>query len=120
MSYDIREIRLDHALSLCVKSWKERNARFPEHTIHCDPDWIAEHFKHSGSTVSDLEQLDFAAPWVYPRATNKENVPVVFTRDSFPAGKPTSVIVRLTHSGSKEAAGAGDSNAIPCSRSHPR
>ena len=78
MSYDIREIQLDHALSLCVKNWKECNARFPEHTIHCDPDWIAEHFKHSGSTVSNLEQLDFAAPWVYPKATNKENVRIYF------------------------------------------
>ncbi len=78
MSYDIRETQLDHALSLCVKSWKECNARFPEHTIQCDPDWIAEHFKHSGSTVSNLEQLDFAAPWVYPRATNKENVRIYF------------------------------------------
>lgn len=78
MSYDIREIPLDHALSLCVKSWKECNARFPERTIHCDPDWIAEHFKHSGSTVSNLEQLDFAVPWGYPRATNKENVRIYF------------------------------------------
>jgi hypothetical protein len=78
MSYAIRETQLDHALSLCVKSWKECNARFPEHTIQCDPDWIAEHFKHSGSTVSNLEQLDFAAPWVYPRATNKENVRIYF------------------------------------------
>ena len=79
MSYDIREIRLDHALSLCLKSWKECNARFPDHTIHCDPDWIAEHFKHSGNTVSTLEQLDFAAPpLAYPRATNKENVRIYF------------------------------------------
>ena len=74
MSYDIREIRLDHALSLCLKSWKECNARFPNHTLHSDPDWIAEHFKHSGSTVSDLHQLDFAEPGAHPKSRNKENV----------------------------------------------
>src|SRR5882724_7419225 len=81
MSYHIREIRLDHALRLCVKSWKECNARFSDHTIHSDPDWIAEHFKHSGSTVSNLEHLDFAAPpWSYPRPTNKENVRIYFLK----------------------------------------
>jgi hypothetical protein len=75
MSYVIREIRLDQVLNQCSASWKECNARFSDYTIHSDPDWIAEHFKHSGSTVSDLDQLDFAEPpWVQPKATNKENV----------------------------------------------
>jgi hypothetical protein len=79
MSYDIREIRLDHALSLCVKSWKECNARFPDHTIHCDPDWIAEHFKHSESAISNLEQLDLVdQPRAHLKATNKENVRIYF------------------------------------------
>ena len=79
MSYDIREIQLDHALSLCVKRWKECNARFPDNTIHCDPDWIAEHFNHSGSTVTNLEQFDLPAqPRAHPRVTNKENVRIYF------------------------------------------
>jgi hypothetical protein len=78
MSYGIRETPLDHALSLCVKSWKECNARFPNHTLHSNPDWIAEHVKHSGSTVSDLDQLDFAEPCEHPKATNTRNVRVYF------------------------------------------
>jgi len=75
MSYRIREVQLDHALSFCSQSWKECNARVPDHTIHCDPDWISEHFKHSGNYVSDLDQLDFAEPpGGPPRPTSKEKV----------------------------------------------
>jgi GNAT acetyltransferase-like protein len=74
MSYGIHEIRLEDALRLCVKEWKECNARFPDHSLHNDPEWIAEHFKHSGSTISDLDQLDFAEPWAHPKTRNKENV----------------------------------------------
>jgi len=78
VSFDIHEIPLDCALSQYLKSWKECNARFPQHTIQCDPDWIAEHFKHAGSVVSNLEQLDFGMPWSFPKDANKKNVRVYF------------------------------------------
>ena len=75
VSYEIREVGLDQALRLCAESWKECNARVADLPIHYDPEWIAEHFKQGGKTVSDLDQLEFAEPpWNSPRATNKENV----------------------------------------------
>ena len=78
MSFDIHEIPLDCALSQRLKSWKECNARFLQHTIQSDPDWIAEHFKHAGSVVSNLEQLDFGMPWSFPKDANKKNLRVYF------------------------------------------
>jgi GNAT acetyltransferase-like protein/PilZ domain-containing protein len=47
----IREIRLDQDLRAFRKSWKECNSRFHDHTIHCDPDWIEEHFKRQKENV---------------------------------------------------------------------
>jgi hypothetical protein len=41
----IREIRLDQDLRAFREDWKACNSRFHDHTIHCDPDWIEEHFK---------------------------------------------------------------------------
>jgi hypothetical protein len=41
----IREIRLDQDLTTFREGWKECNSRFHDHTIHCDPDWMEEHFK---------------------------------------------------------------------------
>ena len=82
MSYDIHELQLDRALSQCLKSWQKCNARFPQHTIQSDPDWIAEHFKHSGSVVSNLEQLDFGMPLPLQQAANKENVRAYFLQNS--------------------------------------
>ena len=66
MSYGIHEIRLEDALHLRSTEWKECNSHFPDHSLHSDPEWIAEHFRHSGSTISDLDQLDFAEPWARP------------------------------------------------------
>jgi hypothetical protein len=75
MSYDIREVQLDRALSLWAESWKACNARVPDLPIHYNPDWIAEHFNDPGNIVSDLDQLEFAAPpWASTRPTKKENV----------------------------------------------
>jgi hypothetical protein len=50
-SRQIREIRLDQVSSDFKKSWKEYNSRFSCHTIHLDPDWIEEHFKHDQKNV---------------------------------------------------------------------
>jgi len=47
----IREIRLDHDLRTFLEGWKECNSRFHDHTIHCDPDWIEEHFKREKQKV---------------------------------------------------------------------
>ena len=75
MSYGVREVQLDHALRFCAQRWKECNTNALDYTLHCNPDWISEHFKHSGSAVSDLDQLDFAEPtWGNPSPTSKENV----------------------------------------------
>jgi hypothetical protein len=42
---------LDHDFRGVVESWKECNSRFADHTIHCDPDWIEEHFKKEKKNV---------------------------------------------------------------------
>jgi hypothetical protein len=47
----IREVRLDQDLSPFVEGWKECNSCFHDHTIHCDPDWIEEHFKQQKDKV---------------------------------------------------------------------
>jgi hypothetical protein len=41
----IREIRLDQDLGAFREDWKECNSSFHDRTIHCDPDWMEEHFK---------------------------------------------------------------------------
>jgi GNAT acetyltransferase-like protein len=47
----IREIRLNEDLKGVVQSWKECNSSFQDHSIHCDPDWIAQHFKRESKNV---------------------------------------------------------------------
>jgi len=42
---------LDHDLRGIVKSWKECNSHFSDHTIYCDPDWVEEHFKREKENV---------------------------------------------------------------------
>lgn len=42
---------VDHDSRGIVESWKECNRHFPDHTIHCDPDWIEEHFKNEKNNV---------------------------------------------------------------------
>jgi hypothetical protein len=47
----IREIRLDHDLRTFLEGWRECNSCFHDHSIHCDPDWIEEHFKRQKENV---------------------------------------------------------------------
>ena len=47
----IREIRLDQELEPFSKGWRECNGRFHDHSIHCDPDWMEEHFKRQKENV---------------------------------------------------------------------
>jgi hypothetical protein len=47
----VRETRLDQDLSAFLEGWRECNNRFYDHTIHCDPDWIQEHFKRQKENV---------------------------------------------------------------------
>lgn len=49
--FRIREIRLNEDLQGVVQSWKECNSSFRDHSIHCDPDWIAQHFKRERENV---------------------------------------------------------------------
>jgi len=80
--YGIHEVRLDQALSSYLQTWKECNARVMDQTLHSDPDWISEHFKHSGNVVSDLDQLDFSEPpRCPPKPTKKENVGIYLIED---------------------------------------
>lgn len=82
MPYRIQELLLDQALSFHLQSWKECNARVLDQTLHSDPDWISEHFKHSGNTVSGLDQLDFSEPpRCPPKPTNRENVGTYLIED---------------------------------------
>lgn len=47
----IREVSLDADLDRFVKSWTERHRQFPGHTLHGDPEWIEERFKHEKENV---------------------------------------------------------------------
>jgi Acetyltransferase (GNAT) domain len=47
----IREIRLNEDLKGVIQSWKRCNSSFRDHSIHCDPDWIAQHFKQESKNV---------------------------------------------------------------------
>jgi hypothetical protein len=47
----IREIRLNEDLKGVVQSWKNCNSSFQDHSIHCDPDWMAQHFKGESKNV---------------------------------------------------------------------
>ena len=51
LAYHIREIGLDQDWEPFSKGWRECNSRFHDHTIHCDPDWIKEHFKRQKTNV---------------------------------------------------------------------
>lgn len=50
-AYHIRDIGLDQDWEPFSKGWRECNSRFHDHTIHCDPDWIEEHFKRQKKNV---------------------------------------------------------------------
>ena len=47
----LREVRLDQDWQPFSNGWRECNSRFHEHTIHCDPDWMEEHFKRQKENV---------------------------------------------------------------------
>jgi hypothetical protein len=79
LTFEIRELLLDQALNSYFQTWKECYARGQEQNLHCNPDWISEHFKHSGNAVFNLDELDFSEPpWCPPRPTSKENVRIYF------------------------------------------
>jgi len=42
---------VDPDLRATVESWKECNSHFPDHTIYCDPEWIAERFKKEKENI---------------------------------------------------------------------
>jgi len=50
-AWHLREVRLDQDWQPFANGWRECNSRFPEHTIHCDPDWMEEHFKRQKENV---------------------------------------------------------------------
>jgi hypothetical protein len=50
-TYHIREVRFDADLNRVVKSWTESHRQFPGHTLHCDPEWLAQRFKHEKENV---------------------------------------------------------------------
>jgi len=47
----LREVRLDQDWQPFSNGWRECNSRFHGHTIHCDPDWMEEHFKRQKENV---------------------------------------------------------------------
>jgi hypothetical protein len=47
----LREVRLDQDWQPFSNGWRECNSRFHEHTIHCDPDRMEEHFKRQKENV---------------------------------------------------------------------
>jgi Acetyltransferase (GNAT) domain/PilZ domain len=73
---NIQEGRLDQDLAPFLDAWRECNRRFPEHTIHSDPDWLQERFKNekqnvrlyflrSGSHIAGAVQF-FLSRWSLP------------------------------------------------------
>jgi hypothetical protein len=65
----IREVRLDQNWQPFSDGWRDCNRRFPDHTIHCDPDWIERHFnqqKHNVHLylVEDEARIVGAVPFV--------------------------------------------------------
>jgi hypothetical protein len=50
-AYQIREVRLDQDLSGILPGWNQCNARFHDHTIHCDPEWLQEQFKREKTNI---------------------------------------------------------------------
>jgi hypothetical protein len=50
-SYLIRELRFDADLNWVVRGWKECHRQFPARTLHSDPEWIEERFKHENENI---------------------------------------------------------------------
>lgn len=50
-SYHIREVRFDAELNRVVESWTECHRQFPGRTLHCDPEWIEQGFRHEKKDV---------------------------------------------------------------------
>lgn len=68
-SYQIREVRFDADWNRVVKSWTECHRQFPGHTLHSDPEWIEERFKHEKEKVRIFllekgDQIVGAVPFV--------------------------------------------------------
>jgi hypothetical protein len=65
----IREVRLDQNWQPFSNGWRECNSRFPDHTIHCDPDWVEQHFSQQKENVhiylvEDESRIVGAVPFV--------------------------------------------------------
>jgi hypothetical protein len=71
-SYRIREVRFDDDLNWVVRGWKECHRRFPARTLHSDPEWIEERFKHEIENVRIFllekdDEIVGAVPFVLSR-----------------------------------------------------
>jgi CelD/BcsL family acetyltransferase involved in cellulose biosynthesis len=69
-SYHIREVRFDADWDRVVKNWTECHRQFPGRTLHCDPEWIEQRFKHENVRIFLLEKDDEivgAVPFVLNR-----------------------------------------------------
>ena len=71
-SYHVREVRFDADLNRVVKSWTEFHGQFPGHTLHGDPEWMEQRFKHEKEKVrifllENGDQIVGAFPFVLNR-----------------------------------------------------
>jgi hypothetical protein len=71
-AYNIREVRFDAELNRVVKSWTECHRRFPDRTLHGDPEWMEQRFKHEKEKVRIFllekgDQIVGAVPFVLNR-----------------------------------------------------
>ena len=83
----IRGLRLDQDLTAFVKSWKECHSRFPDRTIHGDPDWIQARFKQENENV-----------WVYFAERDAQvigAVPFVLSKKLFFCQLGESIVAKL-------------------------
>ena len=71
-AYHIREVRSDADFNRVVKRWTEFHRQFPGHTLHGDPEWIEQRFKHEKENVRIFllekgDEIVDAVPFVLKR-----------------------------------------------------
>jgi hypothetical protein len=71
-SYQILEVRFDADLNRVVKEWTECHRQFPGHTLHGDPEWMEQRFKHEKEKLRVFllekgDQIVGAVPFVLNR-----------------------------------------------------
>jgi hypothetical protein len=71
-SYQILEVRFDADLNRVVKEWTECHRQFPGHTLHGDPEWMEQRFKHEKEKLRIFllekgDQIVGAVPFVLNR-----------------------------------------------------